>query len=203
MPFFERLLSWLRGPKLPQLIMKLEMICRKLEWEANKLERQAKTNRTKARAQRLEGNDEAAKVYVGHYLTFKNLELEFDAYRLGIEGFIVELKKNEAMGDVSKILGSLKYVVGSIKNRIRIPELSKTMDEIQQSLKHVSETKDLTEGRMLSITGVTEISPENIQKVLDELDHEIAVETEGALPQPSTKISELEKEIRKMKESKT
>ncbi|MEM2109981.1 MAG: Snf7 family protein [Candidatus Odinarchaeota archaeon] len=201
MPFLDRLVSWLRGPKLSELNRKLEIVCRKLEIESSRLDKQAKNNRVKAKKARLEGDEEAAKTYINHYLKFKNSVVEIDSYRLGIEGLLVDLKMNEAVSDVSKILGSLKYVIGVIKNRIRIPDLTKTLEEIDRSMKHISGAKDLAEGRILSMTKVSQIQQDDVQKVLNEIDQEIAVEAEKSLPEPSGKISELEKEIEKMRES--
>jgi len=201
MPFLDRLVSWLRGPKLSELNRKLEIVCRKLEIESSRLDKQAKNNRVKAKRARLEGDEEAAKTYINHYLKFKNSVVEIDSYRLGIEGLLVDLKMNEAVSDVSKILGNLKYVIGVIRNRIRLPDLTKTLEEIDRSMKHISGAKDLAEGRILSMTKVSQIQPADVQKVLNEIDQEIAVEAEKSLPEPSGKISELEKEIEKMRES--
>ncbi len=201
MPILERLLSWLRGPKLSDLNRKLEIVCRKLELESLRLDKQAKNNRVKAKKARLEGDEQAAKTYINHYLKFKNSILEIDSYRLGIEELLVDLKMNEAVSDVSKILGNLKYVINVVKNRIRIPDLTKTLEEIDKSMKHISGAKDLAENRILSITKTSQIQQEDVQKILNEIDQEIAVETEKSLPEPSSKISELEKEIEEMKES--
>ncbi|WEU39998.1 MAG: SNF7 family protein [Candidatus Odinarchaeum yellowstonii] len=203
MPLLERLTSWLRGPKLSDLNRKLEIVCRKLELESLRLDKQAKNNRAKAKKARLEGDNQAAETYIHHYLKFKNSIIEIDSYRLGIEGLLVDLKMKEAVSEVSKILGNLKYVISIVKNRIRIPDLTKTLEEIDQSMKHISSAKDLAEKRIQSITRVSEIKPEDVQKALNEIDQEIAVEAERGLPEPSGKVSELEKEIEKMKESNT
>ncbi|MHA1409515.1 MAG: Snf7 family protein [Candidatus Odinarchaeia archaeon] len=201
MPIIERLSSWLRGPKLSDLILKLNMLCKKLEWQSRKLEKEAKVNKKKARKQRLEGNDEGARVYASYYLQFKKWALNVDMYRLNIEGLIVKLRQSEAMGEVARNLRSLKYVIGSLRNNLRMPDLEKTMNEIDEKLKDVDVSKEYAETKMLSLTDADKVSKEEISKVINEIDQEIAIETGEALPEPAVKASELEKEIKKLRES--
>ncbi|MHA1754877.1 MAG: Snf7 family protein [Candidatus Odinarchaeia archaeon] len=201
MPIIERLLSWLRGPKLSDLIIKLNLITRKLEMQRRHLEKEAKINRKKAKKQRLEGNTEAAKTYAVHYLQFKKWALNIDAYRLAIEGLINKLRQSEAAADLNKVLGNLKYVLGSIRNRLKVPELNKTMNEIEAKLKDVSVSHDLTATKITTIVNDEAVKDTEVNKVLDEIDQEIAIETEETLPEPSLSVSELEDEIKKLKES--
>jgi hypothetical protein len=202
-PILEKLISWLRGPKLSDLILKLNVLTKKMEWQSRKLDKEARTNRGKAKKERVEGNIEGAKTYATYYLQFKKWALNIDMYRLNIEGLIVKLRQSEAMGEVSKALSSLKYVLGSIRNALKLPNLEKTMNEIEEKLKDVEASKVLTETKMLSITDAEKVSKEELGKIMNEIDQEIAVETGEALPEPSIVTAELEKEIKKLKESES
>ena len=181
--------------------MKLNILTKKMEWQRRSLEKEAKVNRMKARKERMENNTEGAKVYATYFLQFKKWALNVDMYRLNIEGLIVKLRQSEAMGEVAKALSSLKYVLGSIRSNLKLPNLVKTMNEIEQKLKDVEVSKDLAETKMLSITEAEKVSKEELNKIIDEIDQEIAVETGQALPEPAIQASELEKEIKKLKES--
>jgi polyhydroxyalkanoate synthesis regulator phasin len=61
-------------------------------------------------------------------------------------------------------------------------------------------TQEVAEAGMERMSISTEVTDGEIKQALGELDQEIEVETGTALPQPEKKVSELEAEIRKLKE---
>ncbi|MHA1237744.1 MAG: Snf7 family protein [Candidatus Odinarchaeia archaeon] len=200
---FRRLISWLRGPKLEDVISNLDLLCRRLDYEKRGLEKEATRNWLRAKKERINGSEAAAKTYITHYLQFQKQAFEMDKYRLTINSFIVKLKQAKAVNDLSRILHTAKHTLEYLKGGIKLPNLNETISSINNLLNQFSVSKEVTETELTKISGTPSIKEEDINKALSELDQEIAVEKEEALPIPDEKISELEKEIKRVREGES
>lgn len=201
MSVIRRFMSWLGGgPDLKKLIFRLDVFCRKLDLQRKMLEREASKSRQKAKKYRLAGNMDAVRLYLQHHLRFQKWALSVDAYRLRIEGLQTQLRQSEAMGEVAKILGQLNAALGGLKSQVRVPEVAQLVDQIEGNLRHFEMTQEVAEAGMERMAVSTEVTDTEVRDAMKELDQEIEIETGTALPEPEKRVSELEAEIRKLKE---
>jgi len=201
MSAIRRFMDWLGGgPDLSKLIFRLDVFCRKLDLQRKMLEREASKSREKAKKYRLNGNMDAVRLYLGHHLRFQKWALSIDGYRLRIEGLQTQLRQSEAVGEVAKLLGQLNAALGGLRTQVRVPEVAQLVDQIEGNLRHFEMTQEVAEAGMERMSVSTEVTDGEIKQALGELDQEIEVETGTALPQPEKRVSELEAEIRKLKE---
>lgn len=201
MSAIRRFKEWLGGkPSLKQLIFRLDVFCRKLDLQRKMLEKEASKSRQKAKRYRLQGNMDAVRLYLQHHLRFQKWALSVDAYRLRIEGLQTQLRQSEAMGDLSKILGQLNAALGGLKTQVKVPEVAQLVDQIEGNLRHFEMTQEIADEGMERMSVSTEVTDGEVSQALSDLDQEIEVETGTALPQPEQRVSQLEEEIRRLKE---
>jgi polyhydroxyalkanoate synthesis regulator phasin len=101
---------------------------------------------------------------------------------------------------VAKILGQLNSALGGLKNQVKVPEVAKLVDQIEGNLRHFEMTQEVAEAGMDRMAVSTEVTDSEVKDALKELDSEIEVETGTSLPEPEKRVSELEKEIERLKE---
>jgi hypothetical protein len=201
MSAIRRFMNWLGGgPDLNKLIFKLDVFCRKLDLQRKMLEKQASTSRQRAKKYRLTGNMDATRMYLQHQLRFQKWALSVDAYRLRIEGLQTQLRQSQAIGDVAKILGQLNSALGGLKNQVKVPEVAQLVDQIEGNLRHFEMTQEVAEAGIDRMAVSTEVTDGEVKDALKELDSEIEIETGTSLPEPEKRVSELEKEIQRLKE---
>ena len=201
MSAIRRFASWLGGgPDLKKLIFRLDVFCRKLDLQRKMLEKESSKSRQRAKKYRLAGNMDATRMYLQHQLRFQKWALSVDSYRLRIEGLQTQLRQSEAMGEVAKILGQLNSALGGLKNQVKVPEVAKLVDQIEGNLRHFEMTQEVAEAGMDRMAVSTEVTDSEVKDALKELDSEIEIETGTSLPEPEKRVSELEKEIERLKE---
>jgi hypothetical protein len=201
MSAIRRFMNWLGGgPDLNKLIFRLDVFCRKLDLQRKMLEKQASTSRQRAKKYRLTGNMDATRMYLQHQLRFQKWALSVDAYRLRIEGLQTQLRQSQAIGDVAKILGQLNSALGGLKNQVKVPEVAQLVDQIEGNLRHFEMTQEVAEAGIDRMAVSTEVTDGEVKDALKELDSEIEIETGTSLPEPEKRVSELEKEIQRLKE---
>jgi len=201
MSAIRRFMNWLGGgPDLNKLIFRLDVFCRKLDLQRKMLEKQASTSRQRAKKYRLSGNMDATRMYLQHQLRFQKWALSVDAYRLRIEGLQTQLRQSQAIGDVAKILGQLNTALGGLKNQVKVPEVAQLVDQIEGNLRHFEMTQEVAEAGIERMAVSTEVTDGEVKDALKELDSEIEIETGTSLPEPEKRVSELEKEIQRLKE---
>lgn len=201
MSAIRRFMNWLGGgPDLNKLIFRLDVFCRKLDLQRKMLEKQASTSRQRAKKYRLSGNMDATRMYLQHQLRFQKWALSVDAYRLRIEGLQTQLRQSQAIGDVAKILGQLNAALGGLKNQVNVPEVAQLVDQIEGNLRHFEMTQEVAEAGIERMAVSTEVTDGEVKDALKELDSEIEIETGTSLPEPEKRVSELEKEIQRLKE---
>ena len=84
------------------------------------------------------------------------------------------------------------------------PQINELIDEIDLGMQDFDVMQEMTAQGMESMQVSTEVTDKDIDKALQEVDAEISIETGEALPSAvgDSKISDLEKEIKRLKENK-
>ncbi|MHA1606008.1 MAG: Snf7 family protein [Candidatus Freyarchaeota archaeon] len=197
-----KFINWLKGgPKLKDVIFKLEVFTRKLEYHKKQLEREARKNREEAKRYRMMGNNEAAKMYAEHYLRYQKWALATDSYRLRIHGMVVKLRQSQSVYEVASTLSGIRAALEGLKSTVNLPDISQLVDEIDASMQEFDIAQDVTEAGFERMTVSTDVTSKEVAETLSEIDQEIGVETGVKLPSvPAGKIAELEKDIKKLKE---
>nr|MDO8135926.1 Snf7 family protein [Candidatus Njordarchaeum guaymaensis] len=191
--------QWLKGTDYRRLTVNMDIFCRKLDFQRRQLEVESKRNREKALQYRKEGNDAAFKMYVEQYLRYQKWALGVDVYRLRIEGMLFRLRQSQMAKDIAGILGSVKATLKDLRVAVNVPDIAEMVNGIEKELQHVELAQEVTESGVDRAIASTIVTPEDITLAMEQIDAEVEATT--ALPVPKGKESELEKEIKKLKES--
>ncbi|MCP4762873.1 MAG: SNF7 family protein [archaeon] len=200
--------SWLSGD--PQgkntavsSITKLRVFIKRLQRQSAKLNSQAKIARRKAVELRKNGDVSASRMHMKAALQQKKWAEGVDNYVLQIQGLQFKLEQAKAVGDISNILKGVATAVAGLQANVNAPQISELVDQIDMGIQDFDVTQEITESGLESMTTSSEVSEEDIDNALAEVDSEISVETGQALPTAGDgKITELEKEIQRLKEGK-
>lgn len=201
---FDKFVKWLKGPgNLNKIIINIDIFTRNLARQRKDLEKNARENFRSAKKYRLEGNNQAARMYMEHRVRFQKWALGVDAYRLHIVGLLQKLKQAQAHNEMAKTLVQINRVLGNLSKNVEIPKLSDLMAGINQTFNQFDLAGEFIDEGMEEMTVSTEVTEVDINQGMSELDAEIGIETGQVLTSPSSgKISKLEEEIRKLKEDR-
>jgi len=177
----------------------MDIFCKKLDFQRRQLETESKRNREKALQYRKEGNDAAFKMYVEQHLRYQKWALGVDVYRLRIEGMLFKLRQSQMAKDIAGILGSVKATLKDLRLAVSVPDIAEMVGGIEKELQHVELAQEVTESGVDRAIASTTVTPEDVAQAMEQIDAEVEATT--ALPVPRSKESELEKEIKKLKES--
>ena len=201
---WKRFVNWLKGTNLNDLIFKVDVFTRKLDRQRKQLEKEARINRNKAKKYQLDGNSDAAKLYAEHYVRYQKWAMGVDAYRLHIMNLLMKLKQSQAVAETAKILSGISRALGALKSSVRTQNIAQLVDNIDSQIEHFEMTQEVAQGGLEDITVSTEVTDADVQRTLEEINQEIAVETGVALPTTpaDSRIQKLEEEIRRIKEER-
>ncbi|MHA1652268.1 MAG: Snf7 family protein [Candidatus Helarchaeota archaeon] len=201
---WKRFVNWLKGTNLNDLIFKVDVFTRKLDRQRKQLEKEARINRNKAKKYQLDGNSDAAKLYAEHYVRYQKWAMGVDAYRLHIMNLLMKLKQSQAVAETAKILSGISRALGALKSSVRTQNIAHLVDNIDSQIEHFEMTQEVAQGGLEDITVSTEVTDADVQRTLEEINQEIAVETGVALPTTpaDSRIQKLEEEIRRIKEER-
>lgn len=180
--------------------MNIDVFCRKLDFQRRQLETEYRRNREKALQYRKEGNDAAAKMYVEQFLRYQKWALGIDMYRLRIEGLLFKLRQSQMAKDVAQMLGQVRSSLKDLRVAVNVPDIAEMVDDIDKEFQHVELAQEVTESSVDRAIASSTVTPEDVTQAMEQIDAEVEATT--TLPVPSGKESELEKEIKKLKESK-
>jgi hypothetical protein len=198
--------DWLTGNKYtPQkMITKLTIFQKRLQRQSAKLNSQARIARRKAVEFRKKGDVSASRVHMRSSLQQTNWAVGIDNYCLQIQGLQFKLEQAKAVGDINEIMKGIAKVVGQLQNVVSAPQINELIDEIDLGMQDFDVMQEMTASGMEAMQVSTEVTDKDIDKALQEVDAEISIETGEALPSAvgDSKISDLEKEIKRLKENK-
>ncbi|WXG47690.1 MAG: Snf7 family protein [Candidatus Atabeyarchaeum deiterrae] len=196
----KRFAQWLKGSDFQKLIINMDIFCKKLEFQRRQLETEARRNREKALQYRKEGNEAASKLYIEQYLRYQKWYLGVDMYRLRIEGMVFRMRQSQMAKDVAEILGQVRGMLKDLRTAVNVPDIAEAVNDIDKELQHVELAQEVTESSVDRAIASTTVTSEDVKQAMEQIDAEVEATT--SLPVPSGKESELEKEIKKLKESK-
>ncbi|NVM54146.1 MAG: Snf7 family protein [Candidatus Helarchaeota archaeon] len=201
---WRKFVSWLKGANLNDIIFRVDVFTRKLDRQRKQLEKEARNNRTKAKKYQLDGNSDSARLYAQHYVKYNKWAIGVDTYRLHIMNLLMKLKQSQAVAETAKILGGITNALGALRSAVRTQNVAQLVDNIDSQIEHFEMTQEIAEGGLEEITVSTEVKDSDVQRTMDEINQEIAVETGVALPTTpaDSRISKLEDEIRRIKEER-
>ncbi len=198
--------DWLTGNKNTpaKMITKLTIFQKRLQRQSAKLNSQARIARRKAVEFRKKGDVSASRVHMRASLQQKNWAVGIDNYVLQIQGLQFKLEQAKAVGDIAEIMKGIAKVVGQLQTSVSVPQISELIEEIDLGMQDVDIMQETAASGMEAMQVSTEVTDADIDKALQEVDAEISIETGEALPSAvgDSKITELEKEIKRLKENK-
>ncbi|MHA1300024.1 MAG: Snf7 family protein [Candidatus Helarchaeota archaeon] len=204
MGVLEKFINWLRkGKNLQKVITKIDVFNRNLVFQRKHLEKQARDNYRTAKKYRLEGNNNAARLYMEHRLRFQKWAFAVDTYRLNIEGLLHQLRMAQSHHEMARTLAVIQRTLRAMSGAIQLPKLADIMGDINNMFKDFDLAGEFIDESIQEGTQVsTQVTDSEINEALAEMDAEIGVETGQILKTPSGKIAELEDEIKKLKQGK-
>ncbi|MFX0135633.1 MAG: Snf7 family protein [Candidatus Hodarchaeota archaeon] len=204
MGVLEKFINWLRkGKNLQKVITKIDVFNRNLTFQRKHLEKQSRDNFRTAKRYRLEGNNQAARLYMEHRLRFQKWAFAVDTYRLNIEGLLHQLRMAQSHHEMAKTLAVIQRTLRSMAGAIQLPKLAEIMNDVNSMFQQFDLAGEFIDESIQEGTQVsTQVTDAEINEAMTELDAEIGVETGQILKSPSGKIAELEDEIKKLKQDK-
>ncbi|MHA1695627.1 MAG: Snf7 family protein, partial [Candidatus Helarchaeota archaeon] len=165
-----KFINWLKGNNLKNLIFKIDVFCRKLDYQRKTLEKESLQNRARARKYREQGNDAAAKLYAENTVRFQKWALGVDTYRLHIMGLLMKLKQTQATAETAKILSGIHRALNGLRSSVNIQNVTQIIDQIDSQIEGFDIAQDMAQDGIQNITVKTEVSPQETNKVLAEID---------------------------------
>jgi hypothetical protein len=186
------------------MITKLTIFQKRLQRQSAKLNSQARIARRKAVEFRKKGDVSASRVHMRSSLQQKNWAVGIDNYTLQIQGLQFKLEQAKAVGDINEIMKGIAKVVGQLQSVVSAPQINELIEEIDLGMQDFDVMQEMTASGMEAMQVSTEVTDADIDKALQEVDAEISIETGEALPSAvgDSKITDLEKEIKRLKENK-
>ncbi|MBD3194145.1 MAG: hypothetical protein GF317_03760 [Candidatus Lokiarchaeota archaeon] len=205
MGFLKDISSWLSGGKkddsLRSASIKLKVFNKRLMRQVKKLEMSAKLARDKAVRLRKQGDMSGSKFHARNYLQVKKQARAIDTFRTNLEGLMFKLEQANAVSDVAGIMKGIATSVSSLKTQLSLPQLTQMMNEIDIDMQDFEVTQEIASEGIEGVTIDTQVTDDQVDDVLGEIDAEINVEMTGSLPSVTSneKIDELEKELNRLK----
>ncbi|MHA1821577.1 MAG: Snf7 family protein [Promethearchaeota archaeon] len=200
--------NWLSGESTSKnnttrMITKLKIFIKRLQRQAAKLNAQAKIERRKAIEFRKKGDMNASKLHMRASLQNQKWANGIDNFILQIQTLEFKLEQAKAVNDIAGILQGVAKAVTNLQNTINAPQISEIVEQIDMGIQDFDVTQEITQNGLEAMSVDTEVSDEDVNNALAEIDSEISIETGQALPSAGdSKISEIEKEIKRLKEGK-
>ena len=200
--------NWLSGgkggkPNAASSITKLKIFTKRLARQSAKLNSQAAISRRKAVELRKKGDMTSSRMHMKASLQNKSWAEGIDNFTLQLQGLQFKLEQAKAIGDVNTILQGVANAVSGLQNSVSAPNISNLIEDIDMGIQDFDVVQEMTEDGLQAMNTSSVVTNADIDSALAEVDSEISVETGSVLPSAGDgKISELEKEIQRLKEGK-
>ncbi|GAF68373.1 unnamed protein product [marine sediment metagenome] len=185
-------------------ITKLKVFIKRLQRQSSKLNSQSKIARRKAVDLRKKGDLSSSRLQMKSALQSSKWAQGIDNYVLQIQGLQFKLEQAKSINDVGEILKGVAASIAGLQQSVNAPQISELVEKIDIGIQDFDVVQEMTEDGLESMQ-VSEVTEEDVDAALAEVDSEISVETGQALPSAAEgegKISDLEKEIQRLKEGK-
>lgn len=192
------LIGWLVSGKSSKSnrdhILNLKVVSRRLQRSQKKLENQEKQVEHKIRAAMQKGDMQAARMYAKDTVRSRKWARGYQSLISKIDGLVFKLERAEAVGSLA---GEMKGVAQSLiaaNNALNLPEIDNLVGNMQSALDGIEDTSEIMEDSVDQLFD-NDTDETEVDNLLHEYGAEVGVSAEAGLPMPSTKSSELEKEI--------
>ncbi|MHA2249694.1 MAG: Snf7 family protein [Candidatus Kariarchaeaceae archaeon] len=196
------LIGWLVGGKGSSSnrdhILNLKIVSRRLTKSQRKLENQEKKTERKIRAAIQKGDMQAAKMYAQDTVRSRKWARGYQSLMSKIDGLMFKLERAEAVQDIAKEMRGVSNTLRSANNALNLPEIDTLVGDMQEALDGIEDTSEIMEDSMdqLFESDADEVEIDNL---LQEYGAEVGISASAGLPMPTTKSSELEKEIESLR----
>ncbi|OLS27395.1 MAG: hypothetical protein HeimC2_12350 [Candidatus Heimdallarchaeota archaeon LC_2] len=175
-------------------LINLKMVNRRLNKSMKKLENTERQTERKIRQAIQKGDMQAARMYAQDTVRSRKWARGYQSLISKIDGLLFKLERADA---VQSIAGEMKGVAKTLINAnqsLNLPEIDHLVGDMQRALDGIEETSEIMEDSMDNLfEGDTDEL--EIDSLLTEYGVEVGLTASAGLPLPSTKTSDLEKEI--------
>ena len=206
MGFLKDLSKWLSGgKKKPDTVraasIKLKVFNKRLLRQSKKLDMTAQQARDKAVRLRQQGDLQGSEFQARNFLQVKKQATAVDSFRSNLESLQFKLEQASAIKDVAGIMGDIQGSLSLLKSQLSLPELAEVMKNLDMDMADFEVSHEIASEGMDNVTVDTAVTDADVKSFLGEVDAELQVEMGGELPSvvPEGKISELEKELDRLK----
>ncbi|HMF30603.1 MAG TPA: Snf7 family protein [Candidatus Lokiarchaeia archaeon] len=183
------------------VLTKLKIFNKRLSRQATQLNMKSQRARAKAIDLRKKGDTAGSKMQMRAHLQMQAWKNNIENFQLKLDGLQYKLEQAKAVNDVESILKNVAGVITVLQKTVSAPEISQIISQIDLGISDFDATQEVAAEGMEDMGATDQISDDQVDLALDEVDAEIMAETGTQLPSAgSGKISDLEKEIQKLKQ---
>ncbi|MHA2092308.1 MAG: Snf7 family protein [Candidatus Kariarchaeaceae archaeon] len=196
------LLGWLVGGKSSRSnrdhMLNLKIVSRRLTKSQRKLENQEKKTERNIRSAIQKGDMQAARMYAQDTVRSRKWARGYQSLISKIDGLIFKLERANAVQDIAKEMRGVSQSLSAANNALNLPEIDTLVGDMQHALDGIEDTSEIMEDSMdrLFESDAEEVE---IDTLLQEYGAEVGITASAGLPVPTTKSSELEKEIESLR----
>lgn len=192
------IIGWLIGGKSSNSnrdhILNLKVVSRRLERSKKKLENKERKNERKIRTSIQKGDMESARMYANETVRNRKAARGYQSLVNKIDGLVFKMERAEA---IQSIAGEMRGVANSLANintQLNLPEIDNLVGNMQETLESIDDTSEIIEDSMDQIFE-TDTDEGEVDNLLQEYGVEVGMSMDAGLPIPTSKATELEKEI--------
>lgn len=196
------LIGWLVGGNKKQTnrdhILNLKVVSRRLERSKRKLENQERKTERKIRSAIKKGDMQSARMYAKDTVRSRKWARGYQSLISKIDGLIFKLERADAVQDIASEMRGVAHSLIEANHALNLPEIDNLVGDMQGALDGIEETSEIMEDSVdqLFETDTDEIE---VDSILQEYGAEVGISASAELPTPSTKTTELEKEIESLR----
>jgi hypothetical protein len=206
---FNKINDWLssslggnKEKKLRTAITQLKLLNTRLTKQAMSQNRMAQYTKRKAIELRKKGDIEGSKVQMKASLQSQAWANNIENFKLKLEGLQFKLEQSKAVKDVAAILVDVAATMQGLSKSVSMPDITKSLEDIDLGISNFDITQEVAAEGMEQLGATDQIPDEDVEKALEEVDAEIEVETENALPTAGkAPMDELERELQSLKQT--
>ncbi len=196
------ILGWLVGGKSTRSsrdnTLNLKLVNRRLTKSQRKLENQEKKTERKIRAAIQKGDMQAARMYAQDTVRSRKWGRGYQSLISKIDGLIFKLERADAVQDIAKEMRGVSKSLIDANNALNLPEIDNLVGDMNQALEGIEDTSEIMEDSMDQLFE-SDTDEGEIDNLLQEYGAEVGITASVGLPMPTTKTSELEKEIESLR----
>ncbi len=209
MGLFNKINDWLssslggnKEKKLRTAITQLKLLNTRLTKQAMSQNRMAQYTKRKAIELRKKGDIDGSKVQMKASLQSQAWANNIENFKLKLEGLQFKLEQSKAIKDVAAILVDVAATMQGLSKSVSMPDITKSLEDIDLGISNFDITQEVAAEGMEQLGATDQIPDEDVEKALEEVDAEIEVETENALPSAGkAPMDELERELQSLKQT--